>query len=148
MSKNESQFSKIQKCRVKYGSVHSRFLKIYISYSVTKILEPSVYSTLSFTREFSKTVSHKPRSTSYLFTQKRKKVICAFGIPNSFRILEKCRILNLSVEKKTLSTALGFEPRSFDCRSTALTTELDRRPASLSPQEDFFISPSGSALRL
>ena len=23
---------------------------------------------------------------------------------------------NLSVEKKTLSTALGFEPRSFDCR--------------------------------
>ena len=31
---------------------------------------------------------------------------------------------NLSVEKKTLSTALGFEPRSFDCRSTALTTEL------------------------
>ena len=30
---------------------------------------------------------------------------------------------NLSVEKKTLSTALGFEPRSFDCRSTALTTD-------------------------
>ena len=27
---------------------------------------------------------------------------------------------NISVEKKTLSTALGFEPRSFDCRSTAL----------------------------
>ena len=27
---------------------------------------------------------------------------------------------NLSVEKKTLSTALGFEPRSLDCRSTAL----------------------------
>ena len=27
---------------------------------------------------------------------------------------------NLSVEKITLSTALGFEPRSFDCRSTAL----------------------------
>ena len=25
---------------------------------------------------------------------------------------------NLSVEKKTLSTALGFEPRFFDCRST------------------------------
>ena len=25
---------------------------------------------------------------------------------------------NLSVEKKTLSTALGYEPRSFDCRST------------------------------
>ena len=24
---------------------------------------------------------------------------------------------NLSVEKMTLSTALGFEPRSFDCRS-------------------------------
>ena len=31
---------------------------------------------------------------------------------------------NLSVEKKTLLTALGFEARSFDCRSTALTTEL------------------------
>ena len=28
---------------------------------------------------------------------------------------------NISVEKKTLLTALGFEPRSFDCRSTALT---------------------------
>ena len=28
---------------------------------------------------------------------------------------------NLSVEKKTLSTALGFEPKSFDCRSTALS---------------------------
>ena len=28
------------------------------------------------------------------------------------------------MEKKTLSTALGFEPRSFDYRSTALTTEL------------------------
>ena len=27
---------------------------------------------------------------------------------------------NLSVEKKTFSTALGFEPRSFDCRSTSL----------------------------
>ena len=26
---------------------------------------------------------------------------------------------NLSVEKKMLSTALGFEPRSFNCRSTA-----------------------------
>ena len=26
------------------------------------------------------------------------------------------RILNLSAEKKTLSAALGFEPRSFDCR--------------------------------
>ena len=34
---------------------------------------------------------------------------------------------NLSVEKKTLSTALGFEPRSFDCRSTALTTKLHWR---------------------
>ena len=31
---------------------------------------------------------------------------------------------NLYVEKKTLSTALGFETRSFDCRSNALT----RRP--------------------
>ena len=36
------------------------------------------------------------------------------------------------MEKKTLSTALGFEPRSFDCRSTALTTELHRRPTSSS----------------
>ena len=35
---------------------------------------------------------------------------------------------NLSVEKKTLSTARGFEPRSFDCRLTVLTTELHRRP--------------------
>ena len=26
---------------------------------------------------------------------------------------------NLSVEKKTNPTALGFEPRSFDCRSNA-----------------------------
>ena len=55
---------------------------------------------------------------------------------------------NLSVEKKTLSTALGFEPRSFDCRSNALTTELHRRPKSSSPREDLLISPSGSALRL
>ena len=55
---------------------------------------------------------------------------------------------NLSVEKKALSTALGFEPRSFDCRSSALTTELHRRPISPSPQEDLLISPSGSALRL
>ena len=55
---------------------------------------------------------------------------------------------NLSVEKKTLSTALGFEPRSCDCRSTALTTELHRRPTYNSPQEDLLISPSGSALRL
>ena len=31
---------------------------------------------------------------------------------------------NLSVEKMTLSTALGFEPRSFDCRSTALINLL------------------------
>ena len=55
---------------------------------------------------------------------------------------------NLCVEKKTLSTALGFEPRSFDYRSTALATELHRRPISPSPQEDLLISPSGSALRL
>ena len=39
---------------------------------------------------------------------------------------------NLSVEKMTLSTALGFEPRSFDCRSTALTTELHRRVTKIS----------------
>ena len=31
---------------------------------------------------------------------------------------------NLSVEKKTLSTALEFEPRSFDCRSTALIANI------------------------
>ena len=31
---------------------------------------------------------------------------------------------NLSVEKKTLSTALGFKPRSLDCRSTALLINL------------------------
>ena len=41
---------------------------------------------------------------------------------------------NLSVEKKTLLTALLFEPRSFDCRSTALTTELHRRPTFPSPR--------------
>ena len=50
---------------------------------------------------------------------------------------------NLSVKKKTLSTALGFEPRSFDSRSTALTTELHRRPISPSKQEDLFISSNG-----
>ena len=43
---------------------------------------------------------------------------------------------NLSVEKKTLSTALGFEPMSFDYRSTALTTELHRSSTSASPQEN------------
>ena len=42
------------------------------------------------------------------------------------------------MEKKTLTTALGFEPWSFDCRSTALTTELHRRSTS-SPQEDLLI---------
>ena len=42
--------------------------------------------------------------------------------------------------KKTLSNALGFEPRSFDCRSTALSTKLHRHPTS-SPQEDLLISP-------
>ena len=55
---------------------------------------------------------------------------------------------NLSVAKKTLSNVLVFEPRSFVCRSTALTTELQRSPTYLSPQEDVLISPSGSALRL
>ena len=54
---------------------------------------------------------------------------------------------NLSAENKTL-TALGFEPRSFHCGSTTLTTELHRRPTSPSPQEDLVISASGSALRL
>ena len=48
----------------------------------------------------------------------------------------------LSVEKKTLSTALGFEPRPFDCRSTDLTTELHRRPTYPSPLEDLLISQS------
>ena len=47
---------------------------------------------------------------------------------------------NFSVEKKTLSTALGFEPRSFDCCSTALTTELHRHPTSSFPQEDLLTS--------
>ena len=55
---------------------------------------------------------------------------------------------NLSVEKKTLWTALGFVSRSFRTWSTALTTEQHRLPTSLSTQEDLFISPSGSALRL
>ena len=62
-------------------------------------------------------------------------------INSIFKVFE-----NLSVEKKTLLTALGFEPSSFDCWSTALTTELHRRPRSPSPQEDLLISPSGSAL--
>ena len=48
---------------------------------------------------------------------------------------------NPSVEKKTLPTALGFEPQSFDCRSTALTTELHRHLTSPSPLEDLLISP-------
>ena len=30
MFKNESKLSKIQKCRVKYESVHKKFLNIYI----------------------------------------------------------------------------------------------------------------------
>ena len=50
-----------------------------------------------------------------------------------------------SMEKKTLLTALGLEPRSFDCRSTALITELHKRSKSPSPQKDLLISPSGSA---
>ena len=50
------------------------------------------------------------------------------NVPHLFKEFE-----NLSVEKKTLSTALGFEPRSFNCRSTPLTTELHRRPTSPSP---------------
>ena len=33
--------------------------------------------------------------------------------------------------KMTLSTALGFEPRSFDCWSISLTTEEHRRPTSV-----------------
>ena len=35
---------------------------------------------------------------------------------NNFHIMK-----NLSVEKEMLSTVPGFEPRSFDCRPTALT---------------------------
>ena len=56
-----------------------------------------------------------------------------FGIEKFFLIQRNFffkEFENLSMEKKTLSTALGFEPRSFDCRSTALTTELHRRPTS------------------
>ena len=40
------------------------------------------------------------------------------------------------MEKKTLSTALGFERMSSDCLSTALATELRRRPTSPSAQVD------------
>ena len=50
--------------------------------------------------------------------------------------------------KKTLSTALGFEPRSFDCRSTVLTTELHRRPTSPSPQEDLTLLKISEFLRV
>ena len=52
------------------------------------------------------------------------------------------------MEKKTLSTVLGFERMSSDCLSTALTTELHRSPTSPAPQEDLLIMPSGSALQL
>ena len=45
------------------------------------------------------------------------------------------RIKNHAVEIKTLSTALGFKPRALDCRLTALTTELHKRPISPAPQE-------------
>ena len=38
---------------------------------------------------------------------------------------------NLSVEKKTLSTALGFEPKSFDIP--------EQSKASFFPQKDFQI---------
>ena len=55
---------------------------------------------------------------------------------------------NLSVEKKTLSTALGFEPRSFDCRSTVLTTELHRRPKSNSPLFIILGSSLGNLINL
>ena len=48
-------------------------------------------------------------------------------------------IKNISVEKERLSTIPGFEPESFDCRLTAQSTELHRRPTSLSPQEDLVI---------
>ena len=65
MFKNESKLSKTQKCMVEYESVHLRFLKIYIItrsiiikkpifYSITKIEELSVYSTLRFNRKLSK----------------------------------------------------------------------------------------------
>ena len=50
--------------------------------------------------------------------------------------------------ENTLLIALGFEPKSFDFRSTAITTELHRRSASPSPQDDLLISPSGTAIRL
>ena len=55
---------------------------------------------------------------------------------------------NPTVEKEMPLTVPGFEPRSFDCLSTAANTELHRRPASPSLQEDLFISPNGIAFRL
>ena len=61
-------------------------------------------------------------------------------------IIKYLKNLKSFCEKKTFSTALGFNPRSFDYQSTALTTELHRRPKSPAPQEDFLISPSDSAL--
>ena len=68
--------------------------------------------------------------------------------PCKYYMKFKFKNLKSFCEKNMLSTALGFEPSSFDCRSTALTTELHRRWTSPSPEEDFHISPSGSALWL
>ena len=47
---------------------------------------------------------------------------------------------NISVEKKTLSTALGFEPRSFDCRSRKTWARIPAQSKeSLFPQKDLQI---------
>ena len=54
-------------------------------------------------------MSSRNHSNNSLSERKEKYI----QIPKEFE--------NLIVEKKTFSTALGFEPRSFDCRSTALT---------------------------
>ena len=77
-------------------------------------------------------------------------VICNIYIHgnNINKIVKYLKNLKMFLWKKTLATALGFEPRSFDCRSTAPTTELHRRPTSNYPQEDLLISPSGSSLKL
>ena len=55
----------------------------------------------------------------------RKRLFSTERFSNSWNIVHNIKEFeNLSVEKKTLLTALGLEPRSFDYWSTALTTSV------------------------
>ena len=70
-------------------------------------------------------------------------------IANECKLIQILKNLKIFLRnKKTLSTVLGFEPRSLDCRSTAVTTELHRHSTSPSPREDLLLSHSGSVLQL